>query len=223
MKFGKKIGSAAIAMSLALSGLGIGGAAAYWTRARAEQSAPESRTTSHLQSIAEQHSLGSPAESMEVRYVAPPPVSYATDDFSKDSPDVLLARMIYGEARSCSDRERIAVGYTVLNRINDGKRWNGETIHEVILEPDQYHSFREDNANRPKMMNPHAYEFGEFLECLDVARGVIGGSYVDPTNGATHFNKPGSRKPKWDSMDKIGKITVDDSGRLSAHEFYREN
>lgn len=148
---------------------------------------------------------------------------YRVSDFSKDSDEVLLARMLFGEARNCSDMEKIAVAYTAINRANDGKKWNGESVRGAILKPWQYSCFNENDSNRDKLMNPEKYDKQAFARCLDIARDVLAGKYKDPT-GATHYFNPETAKPKWaDKIRRLGRIKVDNEGNLSKHEFYRED
>ena len=150
---------------------------------------------------------------------------YKTKNFANDSDEVILARMLFGEARNCTELEKVAVAYTTLNRIDDGKKWNGETLREVILCPKQYSCFNENNPNRKELMNPEKYDKSSFEDCLRIARGVLEGKYQDPTNGATHYFNPKLANPSWArsrSMKKIGKIKISD-GKYSAHEFYLED
>ena len=156
-----------------------------------------------------------------------PSKNYKTSDFSDDSDEVTLARMIFGEARSCEDLERVAVGYTAVNRANDGKKWNGETVKEAVLKPWQYSCFNENDPNREKLMNPQMYDEKSFRECLDIARGVLSGERKDVSEGATHYFNPQYARPDWASkLEKIGKIEIGktEDGRpvYSKHEFYRE-
>lgn len=148
---------------------------------------------------------------------------YKTSDFTKDREQVLLARMLFGEARDCSELEKVAIAYTAINRANDGKRYNGETLREAILKPHQYSCFNENDKNREKLMDPEKYEPKAFAECLAVAQKVLQKKYSDPTNGATHyFNPEIVKKPTWaDKMKKIGRIKINDK-KYSKHEFYRE-
>ena len=146
------------------------------------------------------------------------PVSYKTNDgsFSGDSDKVLLARMIYGEARSESRSERVAIAYTVLNRIGDGKKWNGETVQDVILTPSQYACFNLGNPNREKLMNPEHKDYSpkEWNGCLDIAGGVLSGKFSDPTNGATNYFT--DKTPKWaKNMESTGRVN------RGPHTFYR--
>jgi len=145
-------------------------------------------------------------------------ISYKTNDgsFSGDSDEVLLARMIYGEARSEKESERIAVAYTVLNRIGDGVKWNGETVGDVILTPSQYSCFNIGNKNRKKLMDPENRDYSpkEWGGCLDVAKGVLNGRFLDPTQGATNYFT--GKVPKWAKKMKS-------TGRVNGgpHTFYK--
>jgi N-acetylmuramoyl-L-alanine amidase len=148
--------------------------------------------------------------------------NYKTKDFSNDSDRVLLARMIFGEARGCSEIEKIAVAYTAMNRLRDGKKWNGERIREVILCPFQYSCFNSEDKNREKLMNPESGEPEAWKECLKISERVLSREISDPTKGATHYFNPEHANPNWkDSMRKIGKIKTEKG--LSAHEFYQED
>ena len=150
------------------------------------------------------------------------PASYKTSDFNKDTDEVLLARMLFGETRDCTTEEKVAVAYSAINRINDGKKWNGETLKEVILKPYQYSCFNKNDPNRKKLMDPERYEPGAFQDCLEISRQVLSKRYQDPTSGATHYFNPKVVKPTWaKKMKKIGFIKTA-KGR-SQHEFYRKN
>lgn len=143
---------------------------------------------------------------------------YRTDNFNKDSEEVLLARMIFGEARNCSDSEKIAIAYTAINRAKDGKKWNGETVKEAILKPFQYSCFNKNDSNRIKLMNPEQYDRKSFEKCLQISKDVLQGRCKDSTHGATHYHTT-PVKPSWStntSMVNLGKIGD------SKHLFYRE-
>ncbi len=144
-------------------------------------------------------------------------------DFGKDSDEVLLAKMLFGEARSCSDLEKVAVAYTTLNRAEDGIAWNGRTVKEAILEPFQYECFNLGNINRDKLKAPNIYNSKSFDQCLKVAKDVLSGRYRDPTNGATTYYNPDTvREPeRFKKMQKIGRVNT--SLGLSKHVFYKEN
>lgn len=145
-------------------------------------------------------------------------IDYKTSDFSSDSDEILMARMLFGEGRNCSDEERIAIGYTAVNRANDGKRWNGETIRDAILKDKQYSCFNKGDANRAKLMDPMKYEPEAFEKCLESAHEVIVNSRSEMNKGQTHYFNPATVNPKWASkMEKI------DLEKDCKHVFYRED
>jgi len=149
--------------------------------------------------------------------------NYKTTDFSGDSDEVLLARMLFGEARNCDLTEKVAVAYTAINRANDGKKENGENLREVILSDYQYGCFNLKDSNRARLMDPQRTDKISWQKCLDTAKAVIDGKCIDPTNGATHYHMP-SVNPDWaksSQMTKIGKIKTEE-GKESEHIFYKE-
>jgi hypothetical protein len=138
-------------------------------------------------------------------------------DFSKDSEEVLLAKAIYGEARGCSNDERIAVAYTAINRTHDGILYNGEgNLKKVLLYPKQYKCFSERNENTKKLAYPQKDEPAVYQECLGLSRDILAGKYKDPTGGANMYFK---KEPKFKNPEKVKKI-----GKIgdSKHIFYKE-
>ncbi len=136
---------------------------------------------------------------------------YKTNNFHDDSNEVLLARMIFGECRNCSKAEKIAVAYTIINRMNDNNDWNGKTLKEVILKPYQYSAFNKDRNF--KLKNPMKYNAKEFLNCFFLAKEILQGKYKDPTQGATHYLNPdhpdlkGRQLPKWArELKSLGRV-----------------
>lgn len=102
-----------------------------------------------------------------------------------------LAKVIASEAGSvydkgnwvrCTDKERAAVGWTVLNRVKSGTY--GGTIEEVATAPGQY-----------------AYSQNPTPEIRELAEKLLAGQIPDPTGGATHFFSP-------ISMPKEGESTT---------------
>jgi len=91
-----------------------------------------------------------------------------------------LGKVIASEAGSvydngnwvrCTDEARVAVGWTVLNRLEAGTF--GKTIKGVITAPGQY-----------------AYEQESTSEIAELAQKLLEGKIPDPTGGATHFFSP---------------------------------
>ena len=144
--------------------------------------------------------------------------SYKTSDFKDDSDEVLLARMLFGEARNCSKDEKIAIAFTALNRNKDGKKWNGEgNIKDVLLCKWQYSCFNSNDHNRAKLMDPETYDRVSFEACLDVARNVLNGNYKNPMDGATHYHTK-NVSPRWKNSPKMTFL-----GQMGKHIFYRED
>ncbi len=157
-----------------------------------------------------------PAQNQEAYFQQPTLRDYCITNFSQDSEENLLARMIFGEARGCSQNERIAVGYTAVNRLQRPRRF-GRNLHDVILRPWQYSCFNRNDPNRAQLMDPQQYDIRSFEECLEAARGILSQTYHDQTQGATHYFNPRLANPSWASrMIRIGSINN------SEHVFYRE-
>lgn len=95
------------------------------------------------------------------------------------------------------------------------------SVHGVILQARQYDVFTRDNSVYKKIINPLGYDkVSEFdkkswLECYEIAEGIITGKISSPTN-ATHFHSFGEDKdikmyernivPKGRFIKKIGQM-----------------
>lgn len=156
---------------------------------------------------------------IEVRAHAPrkkvPTVEHPewTGDFQDDTEHMLLARAIFGEARSTklSDSARIAIGWSIRNRVDDPKGRYGGTYHAVILKPKQYGAFNSKDPNRPYVENPlrsgskadvHAWEI-----CYKIAGDVINESVPDPTHGSNHYFDDSIQAPSW-AKEKNFKVKI---------------
>jgi N-acetylmuramoyl-L-alanine amidase len=123
------------------------------------------------------------------------PTSYNTKDFTKDSDKILFARMIFGEGKTCSYDEKAWIAFSALNRVYDNVAWNGETLREVILKPQQYSCFNKSDPNYDRIKNPEKYNLPEFEESLEIADQALKaypmiqkGELEDPTQGATYYH-----------------------------------
>lgn len=135
-----------------------------------------------------------------------------TEDFYDDTAELLLARLILGEAADQSREAKVWVGGCVLNRVAAGA-WP-DTIHGVILQPDQYDPFKRGDPNFSRIIDPlnDASEVGvvAWKESYEIATGLISGRIKNPTE-ATHFHGRGVSKdwflenivPKGRSIDTI--------------------
>lgn len=85
--------------------------------------------------------LASPLSNLEVLAQTPQPsILKSREDLYHISEQELLARILYGEARSCSKEEMFAIAYTAENRKKDGKYYNGEgSLRNVLLKNERGH------------------------------------------------------------------------------------
>ena len=122
----------------------------------------------------------------------PAPIATPVTTLAPNLSDVeWLAKVIASEAGSvwdvdhwvaCTDEERAAVGWTLINRLNAGTY--GLTIQEIASAPGQY-----------------AHNQSPTPEISALAWRLLGGQIPDPTAGATHFFSP-------ISMPKEGESTT---------------
>ena len=109
------------------------------------------------------------------------------------------------------------MAHTAVNRANDGKRWNGETLRDSILKKWQYSCFNKGDPNRAKLMDPEKYNGAAWSDCLRVADEVLRGEHEDLDLGQTHYHTR-SINPSWASkIRKIGRV------KNSKHIFYVED
>jgi hypothetical protein len=161
--------------------------------------------------------------------------NYITDDFWKDKDEVLLARMLLGEAPNCAKIEKIGVVFSVINRLNKNnpKRYGGDTYKKIVLKEKSYSSFLNDRDYLlKKPLNYFSKE--EMDENINLIEEILIGKYEDPTMGATHYCNPdhpdlGGKLPYWAKdprMKKVGRIEVGETktGKpiWSKHLFYEE-
>ena len=144
----------------------------------------------------------SPAEPLTIPTVDNPKWA---DDLYIDSEVMLLARVIYGEAGGESSEEKVAVGWTVRNRVEDGlNRW-GRTYHDVLLAEYQYDSLWNKNTY-DKVRNPASSndpkELDAWKESYNVALIIVQGEVADPTAGANHFYSATIGRPNWADEQK---------------------
>jgi spore germination cell wall hydrolase CwlJ-like protein len=120
-----------------------------------------------------------------------------TGDFANDSEQMILARAIFGEARSLPEKGRIAVGWSIKNRVIDS-RWS-DTYQEVILQPKQYSAFGEQDPNLVYIKNPllDKTQAQDWYDCYDIAGKIINGKVDDPTDGANHYFSNFINSPNW--------------------------
>ncbi len=131
------------------------------------------------------------------------------ENFRDDSEQMILARAIFGEARDSrlSDKVRVAVGWTIRNRVEDLKNRWGKTYHAVILQVKQYSAFNQTNKNRPFVENPlfagSEIDRKAWFKCYEIAGQVLNRSISDPTEGANHYFDDSIGTPSWATKENF--------------------
>lgn len=126
--------------------------------------------------------------------------------------EVLLALLIWREARGESEEAQIAVACTVRERVKRPSWWGHNWI-EVITKKWQYSSIAAPN-DLQLILYPAAAD-KEFAMALRIANEVIGGVIESVAAGATHYFDDSISAPAWATAEKF----VRKIGRLN---FYRE-
>ncbi len=142
------------------------------------------------------------------------PLSSNTIEEQED--DILLAMLIFGEARGEIKEAKIGVGSVVKNRA-EHPGWWGKTLHDVILKPWQFSSFNYNDPNRGKLLFPLKHESNEIWdECYLVSNGILNREIADNTQMSDHYFDDSIKPPKWaDPKKKTVKI-----GRLNFYRLY---
>ena len=146
-------------------------------------------------------------------------INYRTTNLQTDPIDLLLARLIYGEARSCSKEERGEVGETPLTRSGFLENKDEERLRKIMLKNKnvkgklvwQYSCF--GDHNREKLMNPT--EIKAFEECLGIAREILANKSLNSKNRADHYHTKDT-KPPW--AKKMIPLPLFDANQ--SHTFY---
>lgn len=128
----------------------------------------------------------------------------------------LLAATIWGEARSEGEDGMRAVAHVIVNRV--GARF-GESIEAVVRAPWQFSVWNRGDPNRRLVMNPERYaasgvNFETWQIAQRVAREVLSGQSIDPTNGALFYHTTAIR-PWWSRYGEGART-------IGAHIFYRD-
>ncbi len=110
-----------------------------------------------------------------------PTASAASGTYSQN--DVMvLAKMIYGEARGESYVGQVAVGAVILNRVKDKKF--PDSVYSVCFQPGAFDAVRDGQY----YMEPNQTS-------INAAKAAING--WDPTYGALYYWNPATATSKW--------------------------
>jgi len=129
-----------------------------------------------------------------------------TGKFEDDTEEILLARVIYGEASGVSELSKVAVAWSVRNRVEDKEvSWWGDNYHDVILKEKQYDSlWHKDTYEKVRFpLVENKAEKKSWQDSCNIAKQVINGEIEDPTSGANHFYSTYISTPDWADDKKI--------------------
>ena len=122
-----------------------------------------------------------------------------TENFREDTEQMILARAIFGEGRSLPDEGKIAIAWSIRNRVEDD-RWPNN-YHGVILQKNQFSAFKTDDPNWEYVKNPlyeiNPKQLAAWEKCYKIAGLVISGEIKDPTGGANHYFSDYIDYPGW--------------------------
>ena len=138
-----------------------------------------------------------------------------TGDFGDDTDQMILARLIFGEARNQSSEAMIGVAWTVKNRLQAKRKYFGFNYHEIIQKNDgRYYQFSSFNPaeedNFPLLIHPlknnNEVDRQKWLTSYEVAGQVISDKIQDPTQGATCFHSQDLSQEKFVTKSVPGAI-----------------
>jgi N-acetylmuramoyl-L-alanine amidase len=111
---------------------------------------------------------------------------------------VLLALVIWREARGAGFKAMIAVGYSIMNRVKKPSWW-GNSLVSVITKKWQYSSMAAPND--PQLILYPQENDGTFAQCLEIAQWIINGNVDNPVVGADSYYDDSISAPKWATKD----------------------
>lgn len=128
---------------------------------------------------------------------------------------VMLALVVWREARGENGTAKLAVAQSVLNRVKRPSWW-GDSVLSVVRKKWQYSSMTDPkDVQLTTWPNPTDYSW---LECLQTAYDAIGGSVPNPAPGADSYFDISIPPPKWATPDTF----VTQIGRLRFYNLDRD-
>jgi N-acetylmuramoyl-L-alanine amidase len=131
---------------------------------------------------------------------------------------ILLALVIFHEARGEPSKARQGVAHVVMNRVADPRMRHDDSVCRTILRPQQFSSFNESGKGGLSLgegMRRPCLEWRAWHDAMNTAVMVMAGATDDPTaeiGGANHFHADSIKPPMWaehvgdNRRMKIGRI-----------------
>lgn len=136
-------------------------------------------------------------------------------DMPTGDEQLILARTIYGEARSESEMGRQAVAEVILNR--KASHRYPDSIIDVCLQPSQFSCWNASDPNRSQIINLQPGADKHFDECLVVARDALAGKINHLTDAVLHYHSTSIGSPDW--VRKSPNAFME--RKIGRHLFYR--
>jgi len=128
---------------------------------------------------------------------------------------MLLAALVWGEARGEPWAGKLAVAWVVKNRVDAQKKYYGKDFVDVMLKRNQFSCFNH-GVSIERLRKDVMSDMKTWKDCVDAASYVLKGTVLDNTYGATYYvNKRLKGKLAW--MKNLVH-TVD----IGNHSFYKE-
>ena len=128
----------------------------------------------------------------------------------------VLARTLWGEARSEGREGLEAVASVVLNRVKVSRKmagyWWGNDVIQVCQKPYQFSCWNKTDPQYRRVISVDEKDI-YFVSCVRVARRALLGAIEDPTNNATHYHAD-YVNPSW--ADPRKKTVI-----IGRHAFYK--
>lgn len=102
----------------------------------------------------------------------------------------VLARTIWGEARSEPLAGKQAVASIIMNRAKHPSWW-GKNVRSCCLKPYQFSAWNLGDPNRSKLMAVTA-EDKSFRDCVSIANSAIAGDLLDNSGGSDSYQVVGT-------------------------------
>lgn len=151
-----------------------------------------------------------------------------TGDFNDDTEVMILARLIFGEARNQSKETMTGIAWVVKNRLSAHRVYFGSSYHEIILKNNgKYYQFSpldpEEKDNFPLLIDPlkkkNKITQQAWSNSYDIALSAINGTSNDPTGGSTFFHSSDFSREKFVTKIVPGAIFAKQIGDFL---FYKE-
>ncbi len=136
-------------------------------------------------------------------------------DMPTGDEQLILARTVYGEARSESEMGRQAVAEVVLNR-RASPRYP-DSIIEVCLQPFQFSCWNASDPNRAKIIHLQPGADRNFDQCLIVAGDALAGKIDHLSDAVLHYHSTSIGSPSW--VRKSPQAIME--RKIGRHLFYR--